>query len=228
MEKDDKLPKNVCYDCIKKVVEFNDFKNQCSSSETALKNVLSQKDVAKNECNKTEEKVTVETENKDSVLQDDDAECNDDFFQDNNTDNSDCDNKETDKKEDVKKPKTKKEPACRKCDKIFETWEELKEHRKQENHWLRKNRICKYCNKSILHGHILEHYRVHTKEKPFQCSICSVRFSLKSNMNRHMKIHTGERPHKCDICGKGGFLNIFKFLHSLSKCISNLIKISLT
>lgn len=31
--------------------------------------------------------------------------------------------------------------------------------------------------------------RTHTGEKPYACSVCSVRFAQKYNLNSHMKIH---------------------------------------
>ncbi|XP_074542174.1 uncharacterized protein LOC141802537 [Halichoeres trimaculatus] len=41
------------------------------------------------------------------------------------------------------------------------------------------------------------------KEKPFCCSVCKKRFSLKKNLKRHMKCHSGEKPFTCSVCGKG-------------------------
>ncbi|XP_073345323.1 uncharacterized protein [Pagrus major] len=52
--------------------------------------------------------------------------------------------------------------------------------------------------------------RVKIVEKPFDCSDCGTRFSLKRNLDRHMKIHTGEKPFRCSVCG-----NRFKRLKHL-------------
>merc|ERR1719187_699944 len=44
--------------------------------------------------------------------------------------------------------------------------------------------------------------RSHTGEKPYQCSVCEKRFSIKNSLNKHMRIHTGEKPYHCSICEK--------------------------
>lgn len=185
------LPKNICYDCIRKVVEFNDFKGQCLSSEDTLKKVLVQQDSIKNANNEIEETTILQQDDKVSSLPDEDTESKVDIYGEN--------------LEDItitkdKKPKAKV-PLCHRCNATFETIEELNEHRIKEKHGTRKGKICKYCNKTIFC--MTNHLRVHTKEKSFQCHICARLFASKYNLRRHIKTHTKNELYKCDICGKG-------------------------
>ncbi|KAG8233382.1 hypothetical protein J437_LFUL013162 [Ladona fulva] len=55
---------------------------------------------------------------------------------------------------------------------------------------VRGNTTCNICYKTFACNSALEiHYRSHTKERPFKCSICDRGFSTKGNMKQHMLTH---------------------------------------
>jgi hypothetical protein len=52
------------------------------------------------------------------------------------------------------------------------------------------NTTCQICMKTFACNSALEiHYRSHTKERPFKCTICARGFSTKGNMKQHMLTH---------------------------------------
>ncbi|CAA9998011.1 unnamed protein product [Nesidiocoris tenuis] len=54
----------------------------------------------------------------------------------------------------------------------------------------RGNTTCNLCFKTFACNSALEiHYRSHTKERPFKCTICDRGFSTKGNMKQHMLTH---------------------------------------
>ncbi|CAL1591061.1 unnamed protein product [Knipowitschia caucasica] len=46
------------------------------------------------------------------------------------------------------------------------------------------------------------HVRIHTGQKPFQCTVCARAFSRSDHLTTHTRTHTGEKPFSCDVCGK--------------------------
>lgn len=53
-----------------------------------------------------------------------------------------------------------------------------------------KNNACDVCNKTFACQSALDiHYRSHTKERPFLCTMCYKGFSTKGNLKQHMLTH---------------------------------------
>uniref|UniRef100_A0A8C3PIT7 Zinc finger protein 236 n=1 Tax=Calidris pygmaea TaxID=425635 RepID=A0A8C3PIT7_9CHAR len=103
---------------------------------------------------------------------------------------------------------------CFECSQTFSSATMLMHHSK-EVHGKERIHVCHVCNKAFKRATHLKvfafakpsqlerHSRIHTGERPFQCTVCEKAFNQKSALQVHMKKHTGERPYKCDYCAMG-------------------------
>ncbi|CAL4166002.1 unnamed protein product [Meganyctiphanes norvegica] len=62
---------------------------------------------------------------------------------------------------------------------------------------------CTQCDKTFSQNRSLNmHLKIHAQERKFGCSKCSKAFYKNSDLIRHMRLHTGERPYQCIQCEK--------------------------
>ncbi|XP_057705046.1 zinc finger and SCAN domain-containing protein 5A-like isoform X6 [Corythoichthys intestinalis] len=67
----------------------------------------------------------------------------------------------------------------------------------------RKPFACSVCEKRFtVKAELDRHARAHTREKPFACPFCDKRFRLNHQLTSHLSIHTGEKPFACSLCNK--------------------------
>ena len=60
---------------------------------------------------------------------------------------------------------------------------------------------CEECQIAFrTKGHLLDHSRKHTGERPFQCGQCGASFTTQSNLKRHVKSHNGDKTWTCLEC----------------------------
>ncbi|XP_023603454.1 zinc finger protein OZF-like [Myotis lucifugus] len=76
-------------------------------------------------------------------------------------------------------------------------------NRRRRVHTAEKPYECTDCGKFFRKSTtLIEHRRVHTGEKPYECTDCGKFFRQCSNLTQHKRVHTGERPYVCGDCGK--------------------------
>ncbi|XP_002137946.4 zinc finger protein 568-like [Drosophila pseudoobscura] len=66
----------------------------------------------------------------------------------------------------------------------------------------KRNITCQECGMKFTYKNMTRHMRVHTGERPFECTYCEKKYTRKIHLDEHNRIHTGERPYGCLTCGK--------------------------
>lgn len=87
---------------------------------------------------------------------------------------------------------------CSKCNKTFETDEELQNHSCKE----KLKYPCEVCKKIFYRKGYLNNHKCSKDIHPPFCDICNTNFATKNNLMVHMRRHKSEKPFKCDFCYK--------------------------
>jgi len=122
---------------------------------------------------------------------------------------------------------------CKRCNKQYKTNWALKVHLLIHGGEASKVHLCLICEKKFRSiDKLSNHIRMHTRERPYQCNLCSSAFAVRTNLTihktqkhnigvkrkcpvcnkslvnnqssfeYHMRTHTGEKPFQCSICRK--------------------------
>lgn len=95
-----------------------------------------------------------------------------------------------------------KQYKCEVCVKVFRWGSDLRKHLRI--HTNERPFVCVHCNRKFRQsGNLKNHIAArHGSTAIFTCDYCNVSFPIKERLRLHMRLHSGERPYQCTMCPK--------------------------
>ncbi|GLV37730.1 uncharacterized protein CBL_06569 [Carabus blaptoides fortunei] len=105
--------------------------------------------------------------------------------------------------------------TCNTCNKVFYTLEGLKSHKRIHTGEMYK---CNICNKEYTRAnHLQRHMTSHGRRKVHICKICNKTLTRLEHLKRHLITHMKNKPFMCDIC-KRGFNRSEHLMNHVKRC----------
>lgn len=184
IEKSDKLPKQICFNCLKELETAFSFRRKCQDADRehraaaaapAVKLELSDPQTA-NECDRSDFEPAF------------DNECPSDG---DHADPCKAEAKQTSPLPETKppvKPEKEKVPPPR------------RRGRKPRKERYEYNKMCEICGKHT--GNLTGHLDTHATDKSYSCDLCDKKFKFKSGLSIHRAVHDPVPKKTCEVCGK--------------------------